>query len=198
MTDYTYNKKEPIALNRIVNKLGVLRCLRRECGVLNSLIWERIHPNKLDMPLSLSEDDAITMMQSSVLEEDELSKSRFMELLSSCGVYQPVTELILTQCHNASELVRKKMKNGHDNNPYLVPNIRVEGLTEFLQEIEALVPSLAGARSEIEETQTVSFHPGLGELFTPASKLICYPEGMEGTPRRRSGYLRYKVGMMKN
>jgi hypothetical protein len=181
MTDYTYNKKEPIALDRCVNKLGVLRCLERECGVLNSLIWDRIHPStKLDMPLS--EDDTPIAMQSSALEEEELSKCRFMELLSSCGVYQPVLELILTQCHNASELVRKKMKNGHDNNPYLVPQIRVEGLTDFLQEIEALVPALAAARSEMEETQTVSFHPGLGELFLPGSKLICYPEGMEGTP----------------
>lgn len=176
MTDYTYNKKEPIALDRCVNKLGVLRCLERECETLNSLIWDRINPGKLEMP---SLDDPQT---SGVIEEDELSKARFMELLSSCGVYQSVSELILTQCHSASELVQKKMKNGHDNNPYLVPQIQIEGLAEFLQEIEKLVPSLSVARDEIEETHSVSFHPGLGELFVPGSKLICYPEGMEGAP----------------
>jgi hypothetical protein len=166
MTDYTYNKKEPILLDRCVNKLGVLRCLARECRVLNSLIWERIHPTG----------------PSGVIEEDELSKARFMELLSSCGVYQSVSELILTQCHNASEFVQKKSEKGNSHNPFLIPQIRVEGLDEFLEEIENLIPALAVARTEIEDMQTVSFHPGLGELFTPGSRLICYPEGMEGTP----------------
>ena len=178
MTDYTYNKKEPILLERSVNKLGVLRCLAKECTVLNSLIWERINPSKLDMPLLDSDKSQLF----GVLEDDELSKIRFMELLSSCGVYQSVSEMILKQCHTASELARTRSKKGNQNNPYLVPQIRVEGLTQFLDEIENLVPALALARAEIEETQAVSFHPGLGELFTPGSKLICYPEGMEGTP----------------
>ena len=42
----------------------------------------------------------------------------------------------------------------------------VEGLKEFLEELEARSPDLAVARSEIEETQTVSFYPGLGELVS--------------------------------
>ena len=178
MTDYTYNKKEHILLERCINKLGVLRCLAKECNVLNSLIWERINPTKLDMPFL----DGKNNLTSGVIEEDELSKTRFMELLSSCGVYQSVSEMILRQCHNASELARTRTEKGNESNPYLVPQIKVEGLIQFLDEIENLVPALAFARAEIEETQAVSFHPGLGELFTPGSKLICYPEGMEGTP----------------
>jgi len=149
MTDYTFSKKEPISLSRIVNKLGVLRCLERECGQLNRLITSRIEA-------------------STGLDEEELGKSRFMELLSNCGIFQKVSELILPKC-NASSYEK-------------APRVRVEGLSEFLQTVEDLVPALASARNEIQETQTVSFHPGLGELFCPGSKLVCFPDGMEGTP----------------
>ena len=60
--------------------------------------------------------------------------------------------------------------------------VRVDGLDEFLQAIETNFPDLEQARKEIEETQSVSFYPGLGELFTPGSKLVCHPDGMEGSP----------------
>ena len=177
MTDYTYKKQEPILLSRCVNKLGVLRCLARECTQLNTLLWNRISVG-------------------GSMEESELGKARFMELLSNCGVYQEISELILKRCNDASDNVnvakKKNESNNKDgggskdyengNNPFRIPQIHVEGLGRFLQTIEDLVPSLATARSELTNSQTVSFHPGLGELFSPGSQLVCHPEGMEGTP----------------
>lgn len=166
MTDYTYSKKEPIELARCVNKLGVIRCLERECGTLNSLLMSRLGGG-------------------GSMEEDELGKSRFMELLSNCGVYQKVSELLLSACNRASDNVSKKgggKSEGSENNPHRIPQIRVEGITEFLNAVEELRPDLAAARAEIAESSTVSFHPGLGELFSPGSQLVCFPEGMEGTP----------------
>lgn len=170
MTDYTYSKKEPVELHRCVNKLGVLRCLERECKTLNSLLWSRIHPNGGG---------------GGSMEEDELGKSRFMELLSNCGVYQKVSELILSACNKASDTIAKKDNNiddNNNNNPYRIPQVRVEGITSFLSTIETLSPALSAARTEISQSSTVSFHPGLGELFSPGSRLVCFPEGMEGTP----------------
>jgi len=174
MTDYTYSKKEPVELHRCVNKLGVLRCLERECKTLNSLLWSRIHPNEGG---------------GGSMEEDELGKSRFMELLSNCGVYQKVSELVLSACNKASDSIAKKdanqneeSKNDENNNPYRIPQVRVEGITSFLSTIETLFPALSVARTEISQSSTVSFHPGLGELFSPGSRLVCFPEGMEGTP----------------
>mmetsp|Transcript_37504 Transcript_37504/g.78563 ORF Transcript_37504/g.78563 Transcript_37504/m.78563 type:complete len:883 (+) Transcript_37504:154-2802(+) len=174
MTDYTYSKKEPVELHRCVNKLGVLRCLDRECKTLNSLLWSRLHP---------IEGEAGSM------EEDELGKSRFMELLSNCGVYQKVSELILSACNKASDAIAKTDNNNNNNsdddnstNPYRIPQVRVEGIASFLSTIETLSPALSAARAEISQSSTVSFRPGLGELFSPGSRLVCFPEGMEGTP----------------
>lgn len=174
VTDYTLAKKEPIMLSRCVIKLGVLRCLARECDNLNALLWHRFTPDPKDK-------------RSHTLEEDELGKTRFMELLSNCGVYQKVSELLLQRAGKVSDVVTQSLKglmtpNGLGSNPYGIPQVRVEGLVEFLTEIELLVPELEQARREISETLSVSFYPGLGELFCPGSKLLCYPEGMEGSP----------------
>ncbi|KAL7469945.1 hypothetical protein ACHAXS_010182 [Conticribra weissflogii] len=168
MTDYTYAKKEPVLLSRCVNKLGVLRCLERECKQLNALLSARLEP---------------IVGEGGSIEEDELTKTRFMELLSNCGVYQRVSELIISRCNNATDIVAKGRSDGNtQQNPYRIPQIRVEGLETFLNKIEELFPALGIARDEIKNTQTVSFHPGLGELFSPGAKLVCFPEGMEGTP----------------
>jgi hypothetical protein len=90
--------------------------------------------------------------------------------------------LILKRAGVAHEKVGNNDKTAGDNNPYQIPQVRVDGLDEFLEELEKLNPSLEKARGEIEETQTVSFYPGLGELFTPGAQLVCHPEGMEGSP----------------
>ena len=159
--DYTLAKKEPIELKRCLLKLGVLRCLARECDNLNHLLWHRLDPND----------------QAGSMEEDELGKTRFMELLSNCGVFQKVAELLLKRAGQVGSDT-----SGDSNNPYMIPQVRINGLSEFLNEIEKQVPSLQKARQEIDETQTVSFYPGLGELFCPGSQLLTYPEGMEGSP----------------
>eukprot|EP00986_Skeletonema_menzelii_P002509 scaffold678_cov146-Skeletonema_menzelii.AAC.17 len=171
MTDYTYTKKEPILLSRCINKLNVLRCLLRECDQLNILLESRL-----------------SSPRGGTMEEDELGKTRFMELLSNCGVYQKISEMIIQRCNAVSDRVAKMNTNGtaagddNGNRLYSIPKVTVGGLSEFLQTIEDLVPSLHLAREEIASTQSVSFHPGLGELFSPGAKLVCYPEGMEGTP----------------
>lgn len=211
MTDYTLAKKEPILLQRCVIKLGVLRCLARECDNLNQLLWHRLHPKKatqtqaaqLEVPKlwedgkddkdgagrSKSQSQQHDWLGGSI-EEDELGKARFMELLSNCGVYQKVSELLLQRAGQVADEVARAIRNktanttgdSEDKNVYRIPQIRVDGLEEFLQEIETLFPSLQQARDDIEQSQTVSFYPGLGELFCPGSKLLCYPEGMEGSP----------------
>lgn len=207
MTDYTLAKKEPILISRCVNKLGVLRCLARECRNLNRLLWHRLNPagnttttlpqfsklwdddndddGKNDDKQKSSERENV-LFQGGSIEEDELSKARFMELLSNCGVYQKVSELLLQKAAKVADQVAEDWKSGKvktDNkNPYRVPQIQVKGLDELLEQIERFVPELKQARDEILNTQSVSFYPGLGELFVPGSKLLCYPEGMEGTP----------------
>ena len=165
MTDYTYSKKEPILLSRCINKLNVLRCLLRECDQLNMLLESRLSP-----PLC------------GTIEEDELGKSRFMELLSNCGVYQQISEMIIQRCNAVSDGFANMKRVGNNGDRVCIPKVSVDGLADFLQTIEDLVPSLAVAREEIKNTQSVSFYPGLGELFSPGAKLVCYPEGMEGTP----------------
>ena len=208
MTDYTLAKKEPITLERCVLKLGVLRCLERECHNLNRLLWSRFNPMKNQRPtkpnfVPLWEDDKNDQTDAVVdplravlhhvrpMEETELGKARFMELLSNCGVYQKVSELILQRVGqvevDVSEAIKhpnkdQPWKSNTTKNPFRIPQVHVEGLTEFLQQVDRLVPALQQARDEIEQTQTVSFYPGLGELFCPGSKLLCYPEGMEGSP----------------
>jgi len=179
MTDYTLQKKEPVQLRRCVLKLGVLRCLARECDNLNRLLWHRLCPELPDVP-KLWDDKTEETHSCGSIEEDELGKARFMELLSNCGVYQKVSELILKRAGQVA--ANTTNSTSRDKNPRRIPQVRVEGLSDFLAQIEKLVPALQQARDELENTQTVSFYPGLGELFCPGSKLLCYPEGMEGSP----------------
>uniref|UniRef100_A0A6S8JUK5 AAA+ ATPase domain-containing protein n=1 Tax=Amphora coffeiformis TaxID=265554 RepID=A0A6S8JUK5_9STRA len=195
MCDYTIAKREPVALERCVLKLGVLRCLQRECQTLNALLWHRL---------------SNTSGGSSSLEEDELGKVRFMELLSNCGVYQKVAEMILQRVGQVQDEMANKPQaiddddndddddDGNDtptprqtsshnkmdrsHNPLGIPQIKVDALDQFLETIETLYPALQQARDEIRESLTVSFYPGLGELFSPGSQLLCHPEGMEGSP----------------
>jgi hypothetical protein len=192
MTDYTYSKKEPMELERIMLKLNVIRCLALQCETLNSLLWHRLNPSSVtafpDTAPLLEEDSADNSKSPpggyGSIEQDELGKTRFMELLSSSGVSQKVSELILKRAAQVADYIKGQKPAGNDRtkNPYRVPQVRVEGLEEFLVAFERLAPSLQQARDEIEQTASVSFYPGLGELFTPGSKLSCFPEGMEGTP----------------
>ena len=172
LADYTFAKREPVLLSRVLNKLGVFRCLRRECDALNALLWRRFH-----------RDDDDDGGPPTPLEEDELGKARFMELLSNVGVHRRVSEMILQRAAMARDaIVRRDEPTGNGNNPHRIPQIKVDGLDDFLRALEDLTPALRIAREEIERTQTVSFYPGLGELFTPGSKLVCYPDGMGGAP----------------
>lgn len=151
MTDYTYTKKEPILLSRCINKLNVLRCLQRECDQLNLLLENRFSP-----PPSININNNV----GGTIEEDELSKTRFMELLSNCGVYQKISELILQCCNDTKQMIMEEVGEGGRGKKIHVPQVKVDGLLEFLQKIEELSPSLAMAREEIKNTQSVSFHPG--------------------------------------
>jgi hypothetical protein len=151
MADYTFAKQEPVLLHRILLKLGVVRSLQRELKILNDFLQSRIQ-------------------RKDVLEDTELQKTRFMELVSNCGIAQALSSLLLKETAKASAA----------GSP--APRVIVEGLDDFLQEVEKQTPALEKARREIDETQTVSFFPGLGELFSPGSKLICHPDGMEGLP----------------
>lgn len=152
MTDYTYTKKEPILLSRCINKLNVLRCLQRECDQLNLLLENRLSPSSSSSSSSINNNNNNV----GTVEEDELSKTRFMELLSNCGVYQKISELMLQCCNDTKQMI---MEEGAGKKIH-VPQVRVDGLLEFLQKIEELCPSLAVAREEIKNTQSVSFHPG--------------------------------------
>ena len=151
MADYTFAKQEPVLLHRILLKLGVLRSLQRELKILNDFLQNRIQ-------------------RKDALEDTELQKTRFMELVSNCGVAQALSSLLLKETAKASV------------SGSTAPQVIVEGLDDFLQEVEKQTPALEKARQEIHQTQTVSFFPGLGELFSPGSKLICHPDGMEGLP----------------
>mmetsp|Transcript_58525 Transcript_58525/g.143179 ORF Transcript_58525/g.143179 Transcript_58525/m.143179 type:complete len:877 (+) Transcript_58525:96-2726(+) len=167
MTDYTFAKKQPILLKKCIAKLNVLRCLQRERDNLNRLLWHRF-----------------TDSSHPTLEEDEFGKARFMELLSNCGVYQKVSELVLSRTSEVTQDIKHDTPTGDDKtkNPFRIPQIHVDGLDNFLEMVDELEPALKVARDEIANTQSVSFYPGLGELFCPGSKLLCYPEGMEGSP----------------
>lgn len=180
LADYTLAKKEPVQVQRCLIKLGVFRCLQRECAALNHLLWHRLSPRVPGIPNLHDSEEAAVVGSSGTMEEDELGKARFMELLSNCGVYQKVSEMILQRVGRVSDAVRLDTQDGKEGNVYRIPQLRVDGLDEFLQMLEDLTPALAQARQEIQETQTVSFYPGLGELFTPGSKLVCFPDGMEG------------------
>ncbi|KAL3908636.1 MAG: hypothetical protein SGILL_008411 [Bacillariaceae sp.] len=186
MADYTFAKKEPVALDKCLIKLGVLRCLQRECQTFNQLLWHRLSPaTSSGAPSMPSLDDASSSQKlrpAGTLEEDELGKVRFMELLSNCGVYQKVSELVLQRVGKVADFAAENEDPNGNYNAWRIPQVRVEGLDEYLLKIEELTPALKQAREEIETHQTVSFYPGLGELFTPGSKLLCHPEGMEGSP----------------
>ena len=173
LCDYTFAKKQPVSLQKCVQKLGVLRCLLREQAVINQWLQSVI-------------------LQHKKLEDDELGKVRFMELLSNCGVYQSVSQLILQQVGKATDLssnsstaTKQDTKGSNDcddRSPSMTLQVTIPGLQDFLTQIDVLTPALQQARNEIKELQTVSFYPGLGELYQPGSKLLCHPDGMEGNP----------------
>ncbi len=160
--DFTFEKavrnQTAVTANNCVRKLGILRALQRERGAFNALLESRLE-------------------DSDPMEEEELGKTRFLELLSNGGVARKVVEILLKEIAKAID-DNKKSTDG------IITTIKVsiDGLDDFLSKIEEAVPELAVARTEIETTQSVSFYPGLGELFCPGSKLVCYPEGMEGSP----------------
>jgi len=172
--DFTFEKavrnKIPVPVDHCVRKLGILRALQRERDAFNALLESRLEA-------------------SDPMEEEELGKTRFLELLSNGGVARKVVEILLKEIAKAID-DNKKISNTTDissidgNSSSITTTIKVaiDGLDEFLSAIEEAVPELQVARTEIETSQSVSFYPGLGELFCPGSKLVCYPEGMEGSP----------------
>uniref|UniRef100_A0A7S0F7J8 AAA+ ATPase domain-containing protein n=1 Tax=Pseudo-nitzschia arenysensis TaxID=697910 RepID=A0A7S0F7J8_9STRA len=160
--DFTFEKavrnQTAVTANNCVRKLGILRALQRERGAFNALLESRLE-------------------DSDPMEEEELGKTRFLELLSNGGVARKVVEILLKEIAKAID-DNKKSTDGM----ITTIEVAIDGLDDFLFKIEEAVPELAVARTEIETTQSVSFYPGLGELFCPGSKLVCYPEGMEGSP----------------
>eukprot|EP00339_Tiarina_fusa_P008612 CAMPEP_0117017234 /NCGR_PEP_ID=MMETSP0472-20121206/13487_1 /TAXON_ID=693140 ORGANISM="Tiarina fusus, Strain LIS" /NCGR_SAMPLE_ID=MMETSP0472 /ASSEMBLY_ACC=CAM_ASM_000603 /LENGTH=865 /DNA_ID=CAMNT_0004721545 /DNA_START=151 /DNA_END=2749 /DNA_ORIENTATION=+ len=184
MSDYTFAKKEPVVLDKCLIKLGVLRCLQRECETLNRLLMHRLSPSTSTIAIPTLDDAEAEhkLRPSGTLEEDELGKIRFMELLSNCGVYQKVSELILQRVAKVPDFAAACPTLHNNNNAWRIPQVSVEGLDDFLNKIEELTPALKQARDEIENDQSVSFYPGLGEFFRPGSRLLCHPEGMEGSP----------------
>lgn len=155
MTDYTLQKKQPIELHRVLLKLGVIKCLQRELQSMNALL------------------QTIGTSEHPLMEPDELGKVRCMELLSNCGVFQKASELILKQLG--------KLKP-HNNDLSKIPRVCVDGLDDFLETVEEHAPCLQQARDEINANRNVNFFPGLAEWFCPGSKLVCFPEDMDGTP----------------
>lgn len=89
MTDYTIAKKQPVEMRRCIIKLGVLRCLQRECKTINNLLWSRLSPSNDNafgaIDLEADSQDKVIKLIGGTIEEDELGKVRFMELLSNCG-----------------------------------------------------------------------------------------------------------------
>ncbi len=158
--DFTFEKavrnQTKVKANHCVRKLGILRALQRERGAFNALLESRLEA-------------------SDPMEEEELGKTRFLELLSNGGVARKVVEILLTE-------IAKAIDDNKKNTIQVTIEVAIDGLDDFLGKIEEVVPELALARTEIETTQSVSFYPGLGELFCPGSQLVCYPEGMEGSP----------------
>ena len=161
--DFTFEKavrnQTPVTANHCVRKLGILRALQRERDAFNALLESRL-------------EDSYPM------EEEELGQTRFLELLSNGGVARKVVEILLKEIAKA---IDDNKKSTNDNTIATI-KVAIDGLNEFLSKIEEVVPELSVARTEIDTTQSVSFYPGLGELFCPGSKLVCYPEGMEGSP----------------
>jgi len=105
-------------------------------------------------------------------EEEEWNKTRFIELLSNGGVARKVVELLLAATTTTTTEQQQQQQQRV---------VSIDGLDDFLDTIESVVPALAVARNEIDKFQSVSFYPGLGELFRPGSQLVCYPlDG--GTP----------------
>jgi len=161
--DYTFEKavrnQTPVKVDECVRKLGILRALQRERDSFNALLESRL-------------------ARANPLEEEELGKTRFIELLSNGGVARKVVEMLLKEMTGTLDDMDRYSKNNHTS----VLAVRINGLDELLATIEKAVPQLKTARQEIKTSHSVSFYPGLGELFCPGSKLVCYPEGMEGSP----------------
>jgi len=172
LLDLTLLKKQPVQLDECLLKLGILRCLQREVAAMNRFLKYR------DYHMSL--------------EEDELNKIRAMELLSKCGISQKASELVLKRAAAVADRIKRtedRSESQHgdgddakERNQYKIPQIRVDGLDDMLAAIEGECPELVAARKEIERDQVVSFYPGLGELYSPGSTLVCFPEGLEGSP----------------
>jgi len=159
--DFTFEKavrnKIPVNVNHCVRKLGILRALQRERIAFNALLESRLEA-------------------SDPMEEEELNKTRFLELLSNGGVARKVVEILLKEIAKAID------DNKKADGSKTTAKVAIDGLDDCLEAIENACPELKVARNEIETTQSVSFYPGLGELFCPGSKLVCYPDGMEGSP----------------
>ena len=195
--DDAFDQKEPVSLQSCLLKLGVLRFLSQECKNLNDLLWHRLNPSSLavhdkddDDDDNDDDDDDSTShsnrYETTALNAEELGKTRIMEFLSSCGIYERLCQLILQQANNVSNRIKEVVKNKTEKNisnknPYRIPQIHVDRLDEFLAAVARLAPSLGKAREEIAKTQCVNFYPGLGEL-SPGSKVICYPEGTTTSP----------------
>lgn len=158
--DHTFEKairnKAVVTANHCVRKMGILRALQRERDSFNALLESRLEA-------------------SYPMEEEELGKTRFLEILSNGGVARKVVEMLLKE-------IAKAIDDNKKGNGTTMITVAVDRLDDFLDQVEEAVPELGVARTEIETTQSVSFYPGLGELFCPGSKLVCYPEGMEGSP----------------
>ena len=72
-----------------------------------------------------------------------MGKARLMEMLSNCGVYRKVSDLILYQSAKVADNIKNgDNNNNNNNNPYIIPQIRLEGLEECFQAIESHAPSL--------------------------------------------------------
>ena len=152
LTDYTFAKHEPVLRSRCILKLGVLRCFWNECQALNQLLWNRFSASASfavahtlpELPSPRMQNPQSTRMTTvtTSIEEDELGKARFMELLSNCGVYQKVSELILQRTGQVSDSLRRQghrtNPTGNSHNPYRIPQIQVKGLEAFLQALEDL------------------------------------------------------------
>jgi ATPase family associated with various cellular activities (AAA) len=175
LCDYTLNKREPIALRRTVAKLGVLRCLRREMTVFNTAY---LQPQQQQQ--EQQEPTSSIGNSSLVLDETILAKTRFMELLSNCGVYQTVLDLILKHHHHQHDPTTSTTTSSSSSIRSL--SVVIDSLDSFLAMIASHAPDLAEARALISTTGTTNFYPGLGELYVPGTKVISYPGSLYGSP----------------
>mmetsp|Transcript_47093 Transcript_47093/g.53493 ORF Transcript_47093/g.53493 Transcript_47093/m.53493 type:complete len:1005 (-) Transcript_47093:204-3218(-) len=161
--DYTFEKavrsQQTITLTECVRKLGILRALHQEHQHFNLLLGSR-RDNPID-------------------DEEVYSKTRFMELISNYGsgvLARQVIDLLLKETTKAADRYQKVKSTG-------VVWVTIPGLKKLLHIVEETCRlQFETARHEIQQLESVSFYPGLGELFCPGSRLITYPDGMEGNP----------------